>query len=220
MGEVRSLYEVSQIGRTSQRKIHAIEPVIALCNGGYFNLLKPDEASFSIRDIASPLSKICRFTGHTNDFYSVAQHSVLVSEVVERLDDSFSMEGLMHDAAEAFIGDVSSPLKALLPEYRKIEAEIERVIFERYCFFHHQDGAMRQVVDHADLVLLKMEMRDLIEAKPLPWAPLDQLVIPAQLRGMKIKPWSHEDACERFVDRFEGLWRRSEKHKDRDIPRG
>lgn len=106
-----------------------MEPTIYLNNGSYFNFLEPESSSFTIYDIANALSKICRFTGQGDNFYSVAEHSIFVSYLVP---EEFAMEALLHDASEAFIGDVSTPLKNLLPDYKVIEANIEREIFSRF----------------------------------------------------------------------------------------
>lgn len=92
-----------------------------------FTNISPD--SICIEDIAAALSNICRFTGHLEEFYSVAQHSVRVSYLVP---PEFALEALMHDAAEAYCNDISSPLKALLPEYRVIEDRIEAVIRSKF----------------------------------------------------------------------------------------
>lgn len=85
--------------------------------------IKTDEL---IREIAYALCNIKRFTGHTN--YSVAQHSFMVSMYVPTQD---ALMGLMHDAHEAYVGDVSGPLKRLLPDYRKLEMEVAQSLRTR-----------------------------------------------------------------------------------------
>lgn len=101
------------------------ESCITTASGKFFDILKPEEYEYDIEEIATALSNLCRYTGHVNTFYSVAEHSVLVSRIVpERL----AMAGLLHDASEAYLGDVSSPLKKLLPEYKRIEDRVQRAI--------------------------------------------------------------------------------------------
>lgn len=105
------------------------ESCISTASGRFFDLLKPEEYEYDINEIATALSNLCRYTGHVNRFYSVAEHSVLVSHLVP---DKLALTGLLHDASEAFVGDVSSPLKRLMPEYRKIEDRIQESIARYY----------------------------------------------------------------------------------------
>ncbi len=85
-------------------------PWLQAHSGKPIDLLHPDLDTILIEDIAHALSKICRYTGHTtgNDIYSVAQHSCLVAGM---LPDHLKFQGLMHDAHEAYIGDISTPVK-------------------------------------------------------------------------------------------------------------
>ena len=103
-------------------------PTILLLSGEYFDLAEPEACAFQVSDIAHALGNICRFTGHTQRFYSVAEHSVLCSYMVP---PEYAMAALMHDAAEAFIGDVSSPLKSLLPDYKAVEHRVEQAVWSR-----------------------------------------------------------------------------------------
>src|SRR5579872_2947230 len=84
------------------------QPWIQTASGLEFPLFEPRLDAINIEDIAHGLSMICRFTGQCARFYSVAEHSVHVSHLVPREDAAW---GLLHDAAEAYLGDVASPLK-------------------------------------------------------------------------------------------------------------
>ena len=103
-------------------------PTILLLSGEYFDFTEPESCAFQVSDIAHALGNICRFNGHTQPFYSVAEHSVICSHMVPPED---AMAALMHDAAEAFIGDVSSPLKSLLPDYKAVERRVEQAVWSR-----------------------------------------------------------------------------------------
>src|SRR5208282_36416 len=92
-------------------------------SGKRFNLLLPQE--FDLTDIAHALANNCRYTGHVRQRYSVAEHSVLVSLIMEDQQLGNPFEGLMHDAHEAYIGDMASPWKRLIPQYCEHEARIE-----------------------------------------------------------------------------------------------
>ncbi len=130
---------------------------ITMSNGNDFVFNNPDSADYSIEVIAQSLSKICRFGGHCNEFYSVAQHSVSVSDLVP---DELKMEALLHDAAEAFVGDMPTPLKQMLPEYKAIELEIEKSIRQKYGL----PEEMNPLIKEADIKMFVTECRDLMES--------------------------------------------------------
>lgn len=136
-----------------------MNPTIQTRDGHYFNLLEPSVAAVSIDGIAHALSNLCRFTGHVREFYSVAQHSLMVSLIVP---ESMAREGLLHDAQEAYIGDVSTPLKRLLPRYKEIEKNLEGVIAEKFGLDWSPEALSQ--VKRADAIMLATERRDLLGA--------------------------------------------------------
>lgn len=82
----------------------------------------------NIEDIAHSLANLCRFNGHCSKFYSVAEHSVLVAELMETLGLGDPFEGLMHDAVETYLSDVPMPFKAELPDWKKAEDKLDLLL--------------------------------------------------------------------------------------------
>lgn len=135
--------------------------------GKLFDILDPDPWAIELEDIAHALSNICRFGGHTyRGFYSVAQHSVLVSELCDTAD---ARVGLLHDATEAYLGDVISPLKLQpgMETYRAIEAEMAEAIAARFEFPGDYGAPLPPSVELADRLAVFLEMRDLMLGDPM-----------------------------------------------------
>lgn len=99
--------------------------------GGYIETIKGtrfyfDKPEFDAEVIAYATGMQCRFTGHTSQFYSVAQHMCLVAYIMQANNLGNPFEGLMHDAQEAYLSDVNAPAKSYIPDYRALEARIEK----------------------------------------------------------------------------------------------
>lgn len=114
--------------------------------GKMVDLVNPTEPMIDIRDIAHALSRICRFGGHIDSFYSVAQHSIVCSN---RVPQELALCGLLHDATEAYIGDMVRPLKYLpqMAFFRDTEQKIWEVIARRWGLPDHIPDAVKKVDD-------------------------------------------------------------------------
>ena len=129
-----------------------------------------------IQDIARSLSLQCRFTGHCRAFYSVAEHCVRVSNA---LDAALAPWGLLHDAAEAYVSDLSRALKCEFPQLMEAEKKILQVVAQRYGLV----WPMPSEVIKADDSLFAAEVRDLVECGRTGWG----IEVPAHPEI--IKPW-------------------------------
>ena len=167
-----------------------IRPDILTVSGNYFDFLHPENSSFSIDDIAHALSHVCRLAGPTTQLYSVARPSGRGPGLVP---DGDAMAGLLHDAAEAFIGDVSRPLKQLLPDYKAVEKRVEQAVFSRFGI-----SEIPQSVKRADIIMLATEQRDLMAPHDDEWA----LTANVQPLSNAILPLSPSQARAVFLERF------------------
>lgn len=203
MDEVRR----RELGRETEGRIQHGSGTIVTFSGIRFDLMNPTPDMVHIRDIATGLSKVCRFVGQLPQHYSVAQHSVLVSNLIGELchergiTDPLTVThlrlwGLLHDAPEAYMGDCPAPLKECLPRWREIDHKIMAdAISPRYGL----DVDEPPIVKEADFIIYATERRDVA------WNPVLDLTklpapIPERIRSLPIPA-----AEEQFMNLFDTL---------------
>lgn len=131
-------------------------PTIQTSSGRRFHLLDPRPEDIHMEDICGPLSRLCRFSGQCDQFYSVAQHSIICASYAEHHTNCGREGGrimLLHDAAEAYLGDITRPLKSLLPQYQEIEAKVWDAIVRRF----ELDREMFSIIKSVDNQVLASE---------------------------------------------------------------
>jgi len=161
-------------------------------SGKRIDFLDLDPKEITKEDIAVGLSRECRFGNHTQPIYVVAQHCVLASYLVP---SHLAFAALLHDASEAYLRDIPSPLKDILPGYRRIEREFEKILFKKYGVPYPIPPEIKEV----DIKLRKLEshlfMKDSAESKK----PRKDFV------EIDIVPWTPDEAKEKFLQRWEEL---------------
>ena len=132
-------------------------------SGKKFYWENPTEDAIEIRDIAHSLSLQCRFNGHCNYFYSVAEHSIRVSRACQEEGGSeLAPYGLLHDSAEAYVGDIVRGLKSMFPMIAETENKILEVILRKFELSYPLPAIVHQVDDYI-LGLELMEMMNMPE---------------------------------------------------------
>jgi hypothetical protein len=151
-------------------------PWLELQSGKRWYVMDPQAKDVDIQDIASALSKVCRFGGHTRHFYSVAQHCVLGAEMIKAdlRNSKAAFHFLLHDASEAYLVDIPRPVKQLMPTYKELEDMTQQVIAEKF----NLDFPFPAYVHEVDNRMLVTEQRDLLPPGPpytnaVPYRKLD-----------------------------------------------
>lgn len=135
-------------------------------SGKKIDFFEPRADQIDIADIARGLSRLPRFAGQTKTFYSVALHSVNVAGI---LPEKYKLQGLMHDAAEAYIGDLPTPFKRNIPEFAELEKRIWTAICERFGIALE----LAPLVKTADATMLVSE-RDLLKPAVTDWGAYEE----------------------------------------------
>lgn len=162
-------------------------------SGGRFWPLDPRADEVKLIDIAQALANKCRYAGHCTRFYSVAEHSVLVSRAVPA---EHAMWALLHDAGEAYLADIPRPVKRFLPEWKPIEAAVMRAVCEHFGLPEDEPAAVKA----ADTAILTDEMKAIMAPPPEPWTH----GFPAGT-GLIVRGLAPEDARTAFLDRYEEI---------------
>lgn len=173
---------------------------IVTYTGALINPLDPDPEQIRLRDIAHALSQACRFTGHTRIPYFVAQHSVIVSDLVPPEN---ALVGLMHDASEAYLSDIASPVKqqpAFGDVYKAAEERLMHAIAARFGF----EWPPPDTVKRADMIALRTEQRDLM---PMSYDLAEYTDRDGEFLPRTILPWTSDMAEAVFVATFDRLAR-------------
>ena len=174
---------------------------IVTASGREINLARPVHADITLYDISHGLGQINRFAGHCRRPYSVAEHSLLVADIAQRrygLDVSGQLAALFHDAHEAYVGDVSSPIKSLLDDtWHHLEARIERTV--RICFaLLVPCDVYADTIKACDIIALATERAQLMPKSATPW-PILNGVEPADwvdlMDSGRLKMTWHDWSC-------------------------
>ena len=165
---------------------------IATYSGRMLDYADPQSESICIEDIARGLASVPRFSGQTKFPYSVAQHSVLCSRKCRR----HPLAALLHDATEAYMGDCTRPLKALLgPAWKHIEDRLLHVILRKYGIFNGINSSVKSV-DNRMLFTERAVLQP--NAPDWGWACKPYVDTP-------IEPWTWQRAYDSFMGRFTEL---------------
>lgn len=194
-------------------------PLMQTTTGHELDLANLQADDVSVVDVAQQLAKLCRFNGCTREFYSVAQHSVLVASVLREQGrgPATQLLGLLHDAHEAYLGDWILPLKQMAAEEcpvardwmrrsaARVQAAVELALLPASASALIGNGdslkTARKAVHHADLVALATERRDLLTRTRTPWPVLEGIQPhPVPLHG---QPWPQ--AATEFLTTYKRL---------------
>lgn len=146
-------------------------------SGSYVDTKHPLPSTLHVGDIAHALANTCRYGGHCQKFYSVAEHAVFVSKRLERKGCSLDLQiaGLHHDDAEAYLGDIPRPMKPLLGKaYERMTDRMDKAIITALGLLGDQSNFHAKEVKDADVWSLLVEARFLLPSQGKGWWEGDQ----------------------------------------------
>jgi hypothetical protein len=173
---------------------------IETITGRKFDYTKP---TFDAGEIAHALGMQCRFTGHSRQFFSEAEHSVLVSRIIEDLRLGDPMEGLFCVATRAYLAGIPPSLKSLLADYQKVENALDRLLRKELALPEEETpGCLK-----AGQLALFIEARELMPSKGRDWEPAAVREEAWQLPYM-VNRWTPDNATSHFMSRMADVRRR------------
>ena len=177
-----------------------VDDWIETFTGKKFHFPLPNEDDICIKDIAHGLALTCRYGGQCRQFYSVAEHCVLLSRYKSSRIDRVNIrrELLMHDAQEAYLTDIPRPLKKCLPDYKKIENDIELIIYRIYGLSNYGHAYVKEY-DNRILVTEARQLGLNVED----WCDYFKRLKPLDI---KLQLWRPEVAEQMFLGRFKELF--------------
>jgi 5'-deoxynucleotidase YfbR-like HD superfamily hydrolase len=181
--------------------------VVITASGRTLSLSDPDPKDVSIRDIACGLSRINRFSGATMLPVNVADHSLNVVRFLSqrKAPDEIQMLGLLHDAHEAYLGDITSPVRREIAAHvtfdvvQRIAERLDQAIFKAFGIWHAASLGAHAWVRTADDAVFAAEWRDLIHPR------CSSAAAAGDAAPFPIKPRSPDKAEEDFLKTFEQL---------------
>jgi len=165
---------------------------ILLYSGRYFDFENLDNEVLTIEDIAHGLAMTCRFGGHCNRFYSVAEHCWWVSYLVP---PEMALEGLLHDGTESVLGDIPKPLKRIMPQYQEMEEKLEINVAKQYGIQFPYPPQIKE----CDIRMLITEQKQLFTREDT------KVFFKAEPYDIKLACWTPEVATKFYISRFENL---------------
>ena len=170
-----------------------LDDYIETYTGIKFDFLNPKVEQIDIEDIAHSLAVQVRFTGHCKEFYSIAEHSINVMDIVP---PEHKLWALLHDAGEAYLTDVASPIKKYLTNYKQMEKKIMDVICDKFGLDHD----MPPIVHEHDMQLLSVESHHLMTSQGLDWEVNKNII--KTIPNFKLECYNPNMAKEFFLEEF------------------
>ncbi len=158
---------------------------------------------FELGEMAHALSNICRYSGQCRRFFSVAEHSVLVSRIMEdqRLGDP--LEGLLHDGVEAYLADIPAPAKAILKDYKALDKALDKTLRAQFKLAPEKSEGCTT----ADWLALAIEAKELMPSKGKAWAWAEGIQEQAAQLPYLLAYWTPEAGRDKFLYRYQDIRR-------------